>query len=603
MRMIKLKILSHLRVQGHDPEFWQTCQMVLKGEVEGLQDRLDAYPHHLNQKTRGYQENSFQFNLLFLAKHAHMIDYLISQGLQINDVDEHGNTPLHFAALDGRKETITALLNHQADCKIQNQWGQTPLQLAITPSTAMLLTNLMPDSLDSTLHDVNIYDAAKTGKEEVIRYLLSAGVDPNLLNHEDYYLDDWQHTPLRNAVYIGYSRIAELLLQHGANPNARKGVALYREAYNEACVRLLHKYGAIATQEQWDSAYWEAVVNVASSTVLQALIELGEPPSRNLLHEAIRRVDQTTAEHPKIAMILVGLCPEWLHELSKIDESPLQKAADHCNHVMIRALIELGANVNQQNSKGQTPLHQSVKRRDHQTVSFLISHGADVTIKDNWGLSAYEWAQLYRNQKICDVIQEQLIVQNHPVPPFYLPPSIQDSDVLSPLLQIHEQSVHYFWEDRHNEWYLDRFDHHRFLKVAKQWGFTKRFFTTYECTVEDMLFFESYGEKLALGEASCNGSMVVTQYIAFHPEDPTSWITLINWCNTDLDIDYNHFHGRCSSELWREIEQYRIKIERFDLKDRMQDPLVEQLFHYGNTYLQKGLESLAESSFYQARPS
>lgn len=601
--MFKLKILSHLRVQGYDPEFWQTCQLVLKGDVIGLQERLEVYPHHLIQKTRGYQENSFQFSLLFLAKHADMIDFLISHGLQVNDIDEHGNTPLHYAALDGRKETITALLNHHADCKIQNKWGQTPLQLAITPATAMLLTDLEPDSLDTSLHDVNIYDAAKTGKEEVIQSLLSAGVDPNLLNHEDYYLDDWQNTPLRNAVYIGYARIAELLLQHGANPNARKGVALYREAYNEACIRLLHKYGATATQENWDSAYWEAVVNVASSTVLQALIELGEPPSRNLLHEVIRRVDQTTAEHPKIAKILVGLRPEWLHELSKIDESPLQKAVDHCNHVMVRTLIELGANVNQQNSKGETTLHQAVKRRDKQTVSFLIANGADVTIEDDWGLSAYKWAQLYRSQAICDVIQEQLAVQNQPIPPISLPPTIQDKDMLSRLLQMNDQSVYYFWEDSWNDAVFIRWNRERFLEVAKQWGFTKLFYTSYECTVQDMKFFFLRDQKLILDEFTHDDEMNVIQYLAFHPEDPTAWITLINWWSSDSDVDYNHFHGCCSSELKKEIEHYRVdsEIACFTWGESKQDRLVKELFDYGITYLQKGLESLEESSFYQGR--
>lgn len=601
--MFILKILRYLHKQDHDQEFWHTCQMVLKGDVAGLQERLGIHPHHLNQKTRGYQENSFQFSLLFLAKHAEMINYLISQGMQVNDVDQYGNTPLHYAALDGRKETITTLLNHHADCKIENKWGQTPLQLATTPATVMLLTDLVPELLDPSFYDVNIYDAAKTGKEEVIRFLLSAGVNPNLLNHEDYYLDDWYSTPLRNAVYIGYARIAELLLQHGANPNARKGVALYREAYNEACVRLLHKYGATATQENWDAAYWEAVVNVASSTVLQALIELGESPSRNLLHECIRRVDQTTAEHPKIAKILVGLRPEWLHELSKIDESPLQKAVDQCNHVMVRALIELGADVNQQNSKGQTPLHQAVKRRDQQTISYLITNGTDVTIKDDWGLSAYEWAQLYRNQTICDLIQDQLNVQNQPIPPVYLPPFIQDEQ--SPLLQIQDQSIHYFWEDSWNDAVFIRWDRERFLKVAKQWGFTRLFYISYECTVPDMKFFFLRDQKLILDEITRNDEMIVTQYIAFHPDDPTAWITLINWWNSDSEVDYNHFHGRCSSDLANEIEQYRIdtEIARFTLEESRQDELVEPLFYYGNIYLRKGLENLKELPFYQGRQS
>ncbi|NXU57037.1 CDN2B inhibitor, partial [Turnix velox] len=54
--------------------------------------------------------------------------------------------------------------------------------------------------------------AAARGDREEVRRLLEAGVDPNGTN-------SFGRTPIQVVMMLGSPRVAELLLQHGADPN------------------------------------------------------------------------------------------------------------------------------------------------------------------------------------------------------------------------------------------------------------------------------------------------------------------------------------------------------------------------------------------------
>ena len=55
---------------------------------------------------------------------------LASPGVDVNGVDEHGNTPLIAAARFGHNDVVTALLIAKADMNIKNDEGKTALMLA-----------------------------------------------------------------------------------------------------------------------------------------------------------------------------------------------------------------------------------------------------------------------------------------------------------------------------------------------------------------------------------------------------------------------------------------------------------------------------------------
>lgn len=58
------------------------------------------------------------------------LDALIEGGAQINCIGEHGNSPLHEAALQGHKEIVKHLLHHGANPMLKNENGETAYDLA-----------------------------------------------------------------------------------------------------------------------------------------------------------------------------------------------------------------------------------------------------------------------------------------------------------------------------------------------------------------------------------------------------------------------------------------------------------------------------------------
>ncbi len=55
---------------------------------------------------------------------------IASPNVDVNGIDEHGNTPLIEAARFGHDEVVTALLLAKADLKAKNDEGKTALMLA-----------------------------------------------------------------------------------------------------------------------------------------------------------------------------------------------------------------------------------------------------------------------------------------------------------------------------------------------------------------------------------------------------------------------------------------------------------------------------------------
>lgn len=72
--------------------------------------------------------------------------------------------------------------------------------------------------------------------------------------------------------------------------------------------------------------------------------------------------------------------------------SCLQEASALGNLEIVNYLLEHGANVDQQNSKGKTALHRAVYKKQKEVVKLLIDCGADVNLEDNTERTPLHWA-------------------------------------------------------------------------------------------------------------------------------------------------------------------------------------------------------------------
>ncbi len=58
-----------------------------------------------------------------------LVEKLLKQGANVNAIDESGNTPLHKAAKNIKKDMVELLVNNKADINIENGEGKRPIDI------------------------------------------------------------------------------------------------------------------------------------------------------------------------------------------------------------------------------------------------------------------------------------------------------------------------------------------------------------------------------------------------------------------------------------------------------------------------------------------
>jgi ankyrin repeat protein len=147
------------------------------------------------------------------------VEKLIKQGADPNKPRNKttGITPLYLAAQKGHESTVDKLGINGADINQPIANGTTPLMIAVQTdqvgtAAALLKNHADPDKRNPQTQFTALFDAVMTGNEAMTKLLLDhrAQVD----------LDVKGVTPLFAAAQTGQTRIAHLLLQKGAKPDA-----------------------------------------------------------------------------------------------------------------------------------------------------------------------------------------------------------------------------------------------------------------------------------------------------------------------------------------------------------------------------------------------
>ncbi|HVM63144.1 MAG TPA: ankyrin repeat domain-containing protein [Verrucomicrobiae bacterium] len=163
------------------------------------------------------------------------VELLLEMGANVNDrAASSGRTALFWAVENLRKDVVEVLLRYKADPNIRDNTRRTPLWY-VTTSPMRAPFARQPD--------VKAQDAERRQAErEIAEILLTHGADPNAK-------DLINQTPLHAAVVSGMTDIAELLIAHGADVNVRDvaggtPLRLAETAGNKAIADLLRKHAA-----------------------------------------------------------------------------------------------------------------------------------------------------------------------------------------------------------------------------------------------------------------------------------------------------------------------------------------------------------------------
>ncbi len=148
---------------------------------------------------------------------------LRANSLNVNAPNADGETPLMRAVRLENVEIIKSLLEHGADVNRSDVFGNSPAVLAYEKDNAEMAT-LLPAKLKGLRQNVlNAFLRAAVGKkdEAKVKELLAVGADPN---HE--YAIDYSHKSIKRTVLIlaakvGHPGVVQLLLNKGADVNAK----------------------------------------------------------------------------------------------------------------------------------------------------------------------------------------------------------------------------------------------------------------------------------------------------------------------------------------------------------------------------------------------
>ena len=387
----QLLIEHSINLDARDAEGWTLLHMVAyRGLFEVariLLERHEAIKASLNMRNK---KGRTALHLASRHHHASTVALLLKFGADVQAQDNYGMTPLHLAlrgpmrlhclVYDGKSSAIIAqlLLAHGAGVHVRDKNNQTPLHLASLhrcSSTIALLLKLGAD-VDSRDDDYMTpllfashgfaWPWGRNKGGEATQLLLEHGASVHVQNKKG-------QTALHIASQSHLSRIMELLLKSGADVDAK-------DDDNMTPLQL----ALIESRASPDD-------DVSRSTAAQVLLEHGASAH-------LRNKDGQTPLHLASLHQFPNTMASLLKFGAEVDArdndnmTPLHLALprsrgypddDVRRGTAARVLLEHGASVHMKNKNGQTPLHLASLHRCPGVVEVLLKFGAEVDVRDN----------------------------------------------------------------------------------------------------------------------------------------------------------------------------------------------------------------------------
>lgn len=203
---------------------------------------------------------------------------LFERGSDLHAKGHCGATALHLAAEYNRCHLLEWLLASGLPLAARNEFGDSALHAAVSSNCVDAATLLLNKGADVHERDDNgyalIHDVSFQGDMAMLKLLLKAGAEVNDVSGGG----SW---PLKDACQSGNADAAAFLLQVGANPNLTSTgeTALFAAVSSDSleCVRLLLAAGADVNAMDCDG--WTCLFHLRSERVAEYLLEHGANPS------------------------------------------------------------------------------------------------------------------------------------------------------------------------------------------------------------------------------------------------------------------------------------------------------------------------------------
>lgn len=414
-------------------------------------DRLDALTHAVTHK-----------DIPMAAR-------IIAAGnINLNELDQHGNTPLILAATYDDVEMIRLLLCCRASINVSDDKGRTPLMHAVAKPNIQAITALLRAGADTTHIDIDsccaLDMAVANDDTKVLDVLLGEDYGSGKLHGHMPFL-------IRSAAKAGKVNTVRMLLAKRADlPDASGSHALAAMAQGDEviAVRTLLAAGADPHHKAWDghTAFILAAAN-GHERIVKALFDHCPAPYSKLgwikhlqneidnqgrtalmlavLNRQHKMTDLLLEQHADphktdhlgrnailwaaakgnecIAISLIGHRARHT-AIDKLGNTVYLAAAEHGNAEIIKLFCRpiytnTIVTLNSPNKEGDTPLIMAARNGHLDVVMLLLERGANLLRCNNAGRSALLESAAYGHMDVLAVLQERerALPKRYPVIP------------------------------------------------------------------------------------------------------------------------------------------------------------------------------------------
>jgi len=158
------------------------------------------------------------------------VQEFIAAGVDLSKKTWPDWTPLHDAAACGHRDIAELLIAKGAEIDARDEWDRTPLILALCDGYEDVAELLVDKGADVNAIDTYgrtpLLCAFHWTSESAVKFLIARGADVNVITRPHTYVFGifaLEHKPLHDAARLGYKNIVGLLIDKGADVNAKNG--------------------------------------------------------------------------------------------------------------------------------------------------------------------------------------------------------------------------------------------------------------------------------------------------------------------------------------------------------------------------------------------
>jgi len=301
---------------------------------------------------------------------------LLYQGADVNAAQGDGMTALHWAAVNGQPEMSEMLLYAGASTEATTRMGAyTPLHLASREGHAGVVQSLLaagsdPNQKTSTGGVAALHFAAASGDMNTIEALLEYGA---VIDEKE---TKSGQTPLIFAASLDRVGAIKILASNGADLSSQTAVVdLVARERSQKKQEMPGTPSAPAQEEEEDCSDGQRGKLLT--------VEVGGPTTYacdNFESDGSSTEEDSTEEKEDPRPLTTA------EQVGKVGGmTALLHAARQGHQLAVRALLELGADVNQVNAEGTSPLLIAVINGHFDLAVELLNSGADVNLANEAG--------------------------------------------------------------------------------------------------------------------------------------------------------------------------------------------------------------------------